>query len=180
MASLRTTSSMSLYVSLLLLSTCPLALAAPASSQESAAALHEQNAFCNFESGKQVSVRYNVTQAGRSDGPPLNKIWMPGGVAMTLFTETRLQVAGTEVPAGAYTLYLLPGKKEWKFIVSRNAAVDHPYDEKQDLLRAPMDIGTLSNTEPELGITFGRPAPKQCELDVDFGKTKAWITLNEK
>jgi len=89
-------------------------------------------------------------------------------------------VASTDIPPGAYTLYLLPGKKDWKFIVSRNPVVDHPYDEKQDLVRAPMDIGTLSNAETELSVTFGRPGPKQCELDVDFGKTKAWITLNEK
>jgi hypothetical protein len=180
MASLRNTSSVFLFTSILLLSVCPFSLASPPSSQETASALREQNAFCNFESGKQVSVRYNTTQAGRSDGPPLNKIWMPGGVAMTLFTETPLQVAGTEVPTGAYTLYLLPGKKDWKFIVSHNSAVDHPYDEKQDLVRAPMDIGTLSNPETELNVTFGRPGRKQCELDVDFGKTKAWITLNEK
>lgn len=172
-------SSKSLCVLALLLGASIVSPASPASNQETAA-LRDQNAFCNFDSGKQVSVRYNIVQAGRNEGPPFGKIWMPGGTAMTLFTETGLLVAGTEVPTGAYTLYLLPGKKDWKFIVSRNPAVDHPYDEKQDLVRAPMEIGTLSTAETELAVTFGRPGPKQCELNVDFGKTKAWITLNER
>ena len=159
----------------------PPAVFAPAAlAQENGVSLRDEIATCNFASGKQVSLRYNVIAAGRGEGLPMGKVWMPGGSAMALFTDATLVVAGAEIPPGGYTAYLLPDKKGWKFIISRNAALGRPYDDRQDLVRAPMEAGTLSQGEEHLKFMFARAGPKQCEMNTDFGKTKAWLVLAEK
>jgi hypothetical protein len=137
-------------------------------------------ASCNFEDGKQIALRYRRVPAGKADAPPLNRVWMPGNAAITLFSEPALTIAGVDIPQGGYTMYLLPGKKDWKLIVSKNTAVEGAYDEKQDLVRAPMEIGTLSQRQEQLNISLGHIGPQRCELDVDFGKTKAWVEFKEK
>ena len=136
-------------------------------------------AVCNLDDGKQITVRYNQI-AVRGDGPPTGKVLVPGGAAVTLFTETDLIVGGTQVSTGAYTMYFIPKKKEWTLIVSRNVNVGAQYDEKQDLARTSMETGTLGRPEPQLRISFGHVAPKQCEIDVDYGKIRAWGTFQQR
>ena len=48
---------------------------------------------------------------------PYNKIWRAGANEATLFkTDKDLQVAGKDLPAGTYSLFAIPGKKEWTII----------------------------------------------------------------
>jgi hypothetical protein len=135
--------------------------------------------ICTFEDGKQISARYNAVLVARSEGATTGKVWMPGGSAITLFTDTELAVGKTRIPTGAYTVYLIPGKKNWILIVSRNVVVQGRYDEKQDLVRAAMETGTLSEAEERLRVSFGHIGPKQCEMNVDYGKTRTWIEFKE-
>ena len=139
-----------------------------------------ETAACDFQSGKSLAIKYLAVNAGHEDAPPNGKIWMPGGSAMTLFAETSFSVGGSQVAAGAYTVYVIPGKKEWKLIVSKNESVTGAYDEKLDLARTPMEIGPLSQPEPQLRVSFGRVSPHTCEIDLDYGKTKAWAQVLEK
>lgn len=139
-----------------------------------------QDAVCSFEDGRQLIARYNPIASGRNDGPPQGKVWTAGNTAWTLFTESDLMLGNSSIPTGAYTLYLLPGKKEWTLIVSRNTAVDAKYDEKQDLARAPMEIGQLSTPADKLSLYFGHTGPKKCEINVDFGKFRGWVEFRQK
>jgi DUF2911 family protein len=151
-----------------------------AKAQQAPADQQSANAFCTFEDGKQISARYGVAVGGRNDPPPTGKIWMPGGSAMTLFTETEVTVNHTSIPTGAYTMYLLPTKKSLTLIVSKNVKVDGKYDEKEDLARAPLETGTLSDPAEQLKVFFGHIGPKQCELNFDYGKTRAWVEFKER
>ncbi len=134
-------------------------------------------AVCTLDDGKQISARYTPVPATRT-GLPQDKVWAPGGSALTLFTESTLMLGNTPIGVGAYTMYLVPGKKDWTLIVSKNVNVDQAYNQQQDLARATMSTGTLSGHVPELRVTFGHTAPKKCELNVDFGKTKAWVEFS--
>jgi hypothetical protein len=89
-------------------------------------------------------------------------------------------LGNTSIPVGAYTLYLLPGKKDWTLIVSRNTSLDGKYDEKQDLARAQMDIGQLSTPADKLSLYFGHTGPRKCEINVDFGKLRGWVEFRQK
>lgn len=139
-----------------------------------------ESAICAFEDGKQLTTRYTAVATPRVDGPPVGKVLTPGGSAMTFFTETDLVLGQSTIPTGGYTMYLIPAKKEWTLIVSRNTAVDSKYDEKLDLARGQMETGQLSSPTDKMSVYFGHTGPKKCEINIDFGKTRGWVTFMEK
>jgi hypothetical protein len=149
-------------------------------SAQEAAETQSSVIVCTFEYGRQISAHYLPVAASRSGGPSAGKVWVPGGSAIALFTETDLTLGSTSLRTGAYTMYLIAGKKVWTLIVSRNVKINAAYDEHQDLVRAPMATGALDRTEEKLAVFFGHNGPKRCEMNVDYGKTRAWIEFTEK
>jgi hypothetical protein len=162
-----------LFLSLL----CSAAIAGAAAAQD--ANDNTGSAYCSFQDGKQISARFTRVSSSK-ESPPNGRVWAPGGSALILFTETETTLGGATIPVGGFTMYLLPGKKEWTLIVSRNTDPSAQYDPKQDLARAAMQIGTMSQAEPELNVTFGHSGPKACEINVDWGTTKAWVDFLQK
>jgi hypothetical protein len=148
-------------------------------AQQTAADSLTGSAVCAFDDGKQVSTRYNPVAVGRNEGAS-GKVWAPGGLAMTFFTETGVTISNTPVAAGAYTMYLLPSKKDWTLIVSRNVTIDSKYDKNQDLVRAPMQTAELSEAEGQLKVFFGHTGPKRCEMNMDYGKSRIWVEFMQK
>lgn len=132
------------------------------------------SAYCTLEDGKQVSAHY-VPVPAKGASLADDKVWLPGGTALTLFTQSGLMLGNIAINPGAYTMYLVPGKKDWKLIVSKNVNVTEPYNQEHDLARASMSVGKMGVDVPQLRITFGHTGPNKCELNVDFGKTKAWV-----
>ncbi len=48
---------------------------------------------------------------------PYDKVWRTGANEATLFTtDKEIKVEGKSLPAGKYSLYTIPGEKEWVFI----------------------------------------------------------------
>lgn len=155
-------------------------LARTGAAQQVAADSLTGSAVCTFDDGKQLSTRYKPVATTQREGAVTGKVWAPGGLAMTLFTETDVALGTTLVPAGAYTMYLLPGRKDWTVIVSRNLTIDGKYDQNQDLARATMQTGELSRTDGQFKVFFGHIGPKRCEFNVDYGKSRAWIEFVQK
>ncbi len=138
------------------------------------------SAYCTLADGKEISVQYqNSADVAREDPHP-GKVWLPGGTPITLFTEAPLTIANAQIPVGAYSLYILPGKKDWTLIVNRNVAAGSPYDEKQDLVRAHMEMGQISSPSKQLQISFAHMAPKLCGLRLYAGKTGAFVDFQER
>jgi len=135
------------------------------------------SASCTLDDGSQVFVRYNKVSA-KSERPSSGKPWAPGGAAMTLFTEKALTLNGTTIPVGAYTLFPIPGGK-WTLVVNKNVAAGAPYDDKQDLARAQMEMTPLTETVPELDIALAHVGSK-CGLRIYFGKVGADVDFVEK
>lgn len=154
-------------------------LSSPLAAQQ-ASSSDSESTICAFEDGRQITARYTPISTAKADGPPVNKVLSPGGSAMTFFTETELLLGETTIPTGAYTMYVLPAKKEWTLIISKNTAVDAKYDDKQDLARTPMEIGQLSSPAEKLSLYFGHTGQKKCEINIDYGKTRGWATFREK
>jgi hypothetical protein len=76
---------------------------------------------------KPVKVCYGRPSArGRSmlgASIPFGKLWRTGANEPTIFyTPVPLRVAGLDVPPGVYSLYTVPGAKEWEVIVNRATA----------------------------------------------------------
>lgn len=52
-----------------------------------------------------------------ADLVPYDKAWRAGANEATIFeTDKAIKVEGKELPAGKYSLFALPGEKEWQFI----------------------------------------------------------------
>ena len=96
---------------------------------------------------------------------PYDKVWRTGAnAATTLKTTAALEIGGTLVPAGTYTLYTLPGEKAWTLIINKQTGQwGLSYNQAQDLGRVPMDmskppaqIETLKYTLSSTGANAGK------------------------
>jgi hypothetical protein len=78
--------------------------------------------------GKRVKVCYGRPSArGRTmiggQGVPYGKLWRTGANEPTvIFTPVSLEIAGVTVEPGRYSLYTVPGEKEWEVIVNRSTS----------------------------------------------------------
>jgi hypothetical protein len=142
-----------------------------AKAQEPAAGDQSMTSYCNFADDNQVSLQYS---AAHKEEPQNGKVWIPGGSAPVLFVQTPLVLNNVQIPVGGYTLYVIPGKKNWTVIVSKNTNVTAKYDETQDLARATMETAQLTEPEKNLHVSFIHSAPKQCSLRIDYGKIGAF------
>lgn len=108
--------------------------------------------------GKNVSVSYSapskrdrVIMGGLV---PYGEVWRTGAnAATTLTTETDLMIGDLHVPAGKYTLFTIPGQKEWTLIVNRQTGQwGTNYDESQDLGRVKMKVTPVKDTVETFNI----------------------------
>ena len=134
---------------------------------------------CTFEDGTEISVRY-IPVASKKEKPQNGKIWAPGGSPITLFTPVTLILDKSQIPAGAFSLYLIPQKDRWTLVVNKNVSAGSKYDEHQDIARASMEMGELGEPATTLELSFGRMAPKHCSFRVYFGKAGGWAEFLEK
>jgi hypothetical protein len=133
-------------------------------------------ASCNLDDGRQVYIRYNPISA--KDKISNGKPWAPGGSPMTLFTEAELNLGGSTIPIGAYTVYPIPDKK-WTLVVNKNVAPGSAYDEKQDLARTQMETDQVSQPSDALEVAFAHTGDK-CTLRIYFGKTASFAPFTAK
>jgi hypothetical protein len=143
-------------------------------------------ATCNFSDQQQLAVQYQKLDLGKKDKDfighqvPYGKVWEPGKQPLTLFTNSPVTVGGTKVPVGAYTMYLIPDKKDWTLVVSKNTDRSAKYDQAKDLLRAPMETGQLPSAEPQFSVYFAHTGPNECTMRIDVADTRAWVPFEQK
>jgi hypothetical protein len=91
---------------------------------------------------------------------PYGKVWRTGAdEATTLTTDKAIQIGGTAVPAGKYTLYTLPGENEWQLIINKQTGQwGTQYDQAQDLARVPLKKGATPAPVEQLTITIDKSA----------------------
>ena len=133
---------------------------------------------CNLDDGRQVYVRYvpiPSKQERISNGKPLT----PGGVPMTLFTEAQLSLGTSLIPIGAYSLYPIPGRGNWTLVVNKNVTAGAPYDEKQDIARAPMETAQVEQPSDALEVAFAHVGAR-CTLRIYIGKSASFADFTAK
>lgn len=72
---------------------------------------------------------------------PFNQVWRTGANAATQLTieGADIEIGGTRVPAGKYTLWTIPAQTGWQLIINKQTGQwGTVYDEKQDLVRIPV------------------------------------------
>jgi hypothetical protein len=133
-----------------------------------------QSTYCTFEDGNQVSVQYSPSV---KDPPRNGRVWSPG---ITLFVQTPLAFGGRDIGLGAYSVHMIPDKKNWTLIVNKGVRAGAAYDAAEDVARAPMDVGEIPDPVKNLQLTFAHMSSKQCSLQVYYQKTGAFAEFMEK
>ena len=112
---------------------------------------------------------------------PYGIVWRTGANNATVvkLTDT-IQVEGHTLPAGAYSLFSIPGADEWTIIFNKN--IDqwgaYSYDEKQDVLRFKVKPIKLSQKIETLTIQFADVHQDDCLLQILWENTGINIHLN--
>ena len=136
--------------------------------------------------GKAITINYNSPRKrGRKivgDVVPYGEVWRTGAnPATTLVTATNLKIGTLDVPAGTYTLFTLPSKDQWLFIVSKKTGEwGIPYPEGNDLGRTPMTGKTLSSPQENMSISFENTKGPATELHVKWENTDQYVPVTAK
>lgn len=127
--------------------------------------------------GKKVTIDYSApSKRGRAiygGLVPYGAVWRTGAnAATTLTTESDLMIGSLHVPAGKYTLYTIPGEKEWTLIVNKQTGQwGTTYDEKQDLGRVKLKVAAVKEPVETFAIGIDKT------LSFTWDTTKAWIPV---
>ena len=92
---------------------------------------------------------------------PYGKVWRMGADEATLFTTKKaVELGGTPVPAGTYSLYLWPEESgNAKLIVNKQTGQwGTKYDESQDLARIDLKKETLAKPVDQFTIVLEKSA----------------------
>ncbi|HET9839724.1 MAG TPA: DUF2911 domain-containing protein [Candidatus Angelobacter sp.] len=133
--------------------------------------------------GKRITIDYSRPfLKGRHVGQelaPYGKVWRTGAnEATTLTTEVALNIGGTKVPAGKYTLWTLPAEGTWKLIINKQTGQwGTNYDESQDLARIDMQKSPLPQTVEQFTISFDKKDENTANLNLDWENMRVWVVV---
>ena len=133
-----------------------------------------QTAYCDYTDSSQITLQYNSKP---KDEPRNGRVWAPG---ITLYVQVPLTLGNSEIPLGAYSVFLIPEKKNWTLIVNKNVTAGAQYDSSKDVARAQMEIGEIPEPLKQLQLSFAHMGPKQCSLRVYYQKIGAFTDFMEK
>jgi hypothetical protein len=149
-------------------------------SQQASSTRQPAEVFCTFDDGKKMRVQYNNSPGKHEEEFHEKKIWEPGGSPVFLFTQTALTLGSSVIPEGAYRLYIIPEKQIWTLVVNKNVNAGSKYDETQDLVRSPMQIGEAESVFKQPDLAFAHVGPKQCNMRLYYEKAGGWAEFHEK
>ena len=109
---------------------------------------------------------------------PYDKVWRTGAnAATTLKTTAALEIGGTLVPAGTYTLYTLPGEKGWKLIINKQTGQwGLEYKPEMDLGRVDLKLEDLPSVVEQFTIKIV-PTGNTGMLRLEWDKTAASVSF---
>jgi hypothetical protein len=105
---------------------------------------------------------------------PAGQVWRIGAdEATTLKTDKPLKFGAQSVPAGTYTLFAVPGAKEWHLAINRQTGQwGTAYDQSQDLGRVPMTVSALETPAEQVTFVID-DTPAGATLHIDWGTVRA-------
>ncbi|MBJ6366926.1 DUF2911 domain-containing protein [Snuella sedimenti] len=116
---------------------------------------------------------------GRSLGSlaPNGKVWRTGAneaANITLYEDVK--IGGKTVSAGEYSLFTIPGEKEWTIILSKDINVwgAYSYKEANDAIRVPAPVTTASESLEAFSIAFTNDA-----LHLGWGTTRVAVAFTK-
>jgi hypothetical protein len=143
-------------------------------------------ATCKFADGKTITVDYSSPRMkGRKifgGLVPYGQVWRAGANEATTFVITSdVTVGGKAVPAGSYTLFVIPKEDTWTLIISKKtgeSGAEYP-GEAEDFARIDMKASKLPAPVENFTIAFDQ-AGGGCTMYLDWETTRASVEISEK
>jgi hypothetical protein len=144
------------------------------------------SASCDLGGGKTVKTDYSSPRlkgrkmVGGQD--PYGKVWRNGANEATTFvTSSDIVVGGTNVPAGSYTLFVLPTADKWTLIINKKTGewgVPYKY-ESDELARIDMKMSKPPSPVENFTIAYDKTSTG-CTLREDWDTTRATVGISAK
>jgi hypothetical protein len=144
------------------------------------------SATCDLGGGKTITTKYSSPRLrGRKmigEHDPYGKVWRNGANEATTFVTTAdLVIGGKSVPAGSYTLFVLPNPDKWTLIINKKTGewgIPYTY-ESDELARIDMKLSTLPSRVEDFTIAYDKTATG-CTLREEWDTTRATLNISTK
>jgi hypothetical protein len=132
-----------------------------------------------------VNITVNYSSPGKRERTvwgelvPYDKLWRTGANSATTFETTGPLVLGsTEVPAGKYSLFSIPGKDEWTIILNKNfeQGGTDDYDQALDVVRLKLK-SEQGPARERLTFLFSDTTEQGTRLDLEWDGVHVGIPL---
>jgi len=111
---------------------------------------------------------------------PYDKLWRTGANRFTKISfETDVTVEGNKVPKGEYSLYSIPGKKQWTIILNKgiNQWGTSGYEKSKDLVRFKVDTKLATNLRETFTIFFEDYSSDGATMVLAWEQTEVQISV---
>lgn len=131
--------------------------------------------------GKKISIQYSApSMRGRKifgDLVPYGQVWRAGANnATALTTEADLNIGGTKVPAGKYTIYAIPDASQWTLVINKQTGQwGTEYNQAQDLARIKMETTKSGAPLETYKITLDSAGGNKGKLTLAWENTVASV-----
>jgi len=112
---------------------------------------------------------------------PYGQVWRTGANQATKITfSTPVKLEDTDIPAGGYALFTIPGTNEWTIIINKDASQwgAFRYNEKDDIARFKVMPLTLAEPIETFTIEFNRIRDESAVLNLVWEKTVVPVHLH--
>lgn len=119
---------------------------------------------------------------------PFGKVWRTGANSVTKLTfSTDVKLEGKSIPAGSYSLYTEPNKRDWKIMINKVAEGQPNYNDKEDVAvfkvkpqlsptvveRFTIEIADMTDSSAVLLLKWAQTrVPIRLEVDTDANVAK--------
>lgn len=112
---------------------------------------------------------------------PYGQVWRTGANSATKVTfSTAVKLNGTEIPAGTYALFTIPGEDEWTIIINKGAQQwgAFQYDEKADVARFKATPVQLAESIETFTIEFNYLRDESAVMNLVWDHTVVPINID--
>ena len=135
-------------------------------------------------SEKLIKVVYSRPQLKGRDMNELaepGKVWRLGAnEAAELQVYTDMTLDGNEIEIGTYTVYAIPGEKEWTLIVNKDLNVwgSYFYDESKDVARITVPVKNAEESLEAFSILF-EESDNGVHMHMGWGNTRVAVPFEK-
>jgi tetratricopeptide (TPR) repeat protein len=104
---------------------------------------------------------------------PYGELWRTGAnAATTISFDEPMSIEGKEIPAGEYSIFSIPGKKEWTIILNKDAkASEAAYKESEDAARFTVKSQKLDRPYESFTIMFSDVKENAAKINIMWENT---------